>query len=310
MRGRPASPLTSPPALVSWPPRPRRGEGWPHAWRLGRAPVALAMVTLTAARSLPPRAGPSRGGAPGASARPHPRRLEVSLEPHAGLPVLLTPRSGKRRAGHACGQVVSAHSAPWPTPAGPTELVAERARARAANRQPCANPQRTWLTRGPATWSDAQTGRRQAHPQTMTPLADGSRERVVPSPAGGLAPRWGLLDAAQRHPHAPPTVTTPWLKPVTRPFTRVRHGAARPGRVQPRRRRPWRPGRNGGEPRAATRPPRARYRALTSGGARVRHRGPSAPRSTTSGVACSPPRPWTTPRAPRRTCSQALTARP
>ena len=69
------------------------------------------------------------------------------------------------------------------------------------------------MTRVPATLSDAQAVLRQADPQTMTPLADGYRYRVVPSTYGGIEQRWGLIYAAQRQPHAQHTVDKQVLKP-------------------------------------------------------------------------------------------------
>jgi hypothetical protein len=42
----------------------------------------------------------------------------------------------------------------------------------------------------------------------MAPRPDGDRERVVPSTAGGVAPRWVLL-ASERRPQAPRRVDTP-----------------------------------------------------------------------------------------------------
>jgi transposase len=68
------------------------------------------------------------------------------------------------------------------------------------------------MTRVPATLSDAQAALREADPQTMTPLADGYRDGVVPSTSGGIEPRWVLIDAAQRHRHAQQAVNKQWLK--------------------------------------------------------------------------------------------------
>jgi hypothetical protein len=68
------------------------------------------------------------------------------------------------------------------------------------------------MTRVPATLSAAQAVLRQADPQTMTPLADGDRDRVVPSTDGGSKPRGGRIASAPRPPHAPQTVNKPLLK--------------------------------------------------------------------------------------------------
>ena len=69
-----------------------------------------------------------------------------------------------------------------------------------------------WLTRVPATLGEAQAVRAQAHPQTMVPLREGYRCRVVPSTSGGVAQRWVLLSAEQRQPQAQRTVDTQWRK--------------------------------------------------------------------------------------------------
>ena len=128
--------------------------------------------------------------------------LELIIAHQAGMPVLMKPLSGTSSDVQAFGQVVSAHIAPWQTPYGTTALVADSALYREANRQQFANTQLKWMTRVPATVSDAQAVLRQADPPTMTPRADGYRDRVVPSTSGGIEPRWVLIYAAQRQPHA------------------------------------------------------------------------------------------------------------
>jgi transposase len=141
-------------------------------------------------------------------------RLELIIEHHAGIPVLMQPLSGNSRAVKACGQVVSEHIAPWQITHGTTSLVAESALYREANLQRFANTQLTWITRVPATLSDAQAVLRQADPQTMPPLAGGYRDRVVPSTYGGIEQRWVLISSAQRPPHAQQTVHKQLLQRV------------------------------------------------------------------------------------------------
>lgn len=128
------------------------------------------------------------------------------IEHQAGIPVLMQPLSGNRSDGQEFGQVVSEPIAQWHTTYGTTDLVADSALYREANLQRFANTQLKWMTRVPATLSDAQAVLGQADPQTMTPLADGDRDRVVPSTYGGVEQRWVLIDSAQRHSHAPHTV--------------------------------------------------------------------------------------------------------
>jgi transposase len=65
--------------------------------------------------------------------------LALLIEHQAGMPVLMTPRSGNSRDVKAFGQVVSEHIAPWQTTYGPTDLVADSALYSAANLQRCAH---------------------------------------------------------------------------------------------------------------------------------------------------------------------------
>jgi transposase len=67
-----------------------------------------------------------------------------------------------------------------------------------------------WITRVPATLGEAQAVLAQADPQTMAPLREGYRCRVVPSTYGGVAQRWVLLYSEQRQPQAQRTVDRQW----------------------------------------------------------------------------------------------------
>jgi transposase len=98
---------------------------------------------------------------------------ELSIEHQAGIPVLMKPLSGNRRDAQECGRIVKEHMAPWPTTAGPTDRVADRARSRETTLQQLATTPITWMTRVPATWHDAQATLAQADLQTMAPLTDG-----------------------------------------------------------------------------------------------------------------------------------------
>jgi transposase len=122
--------------------------------------------------------------------------LELISEHQVGIPVLMKPLSGNSREVKEFGPVVSAHIAPWHTTYGTTSLVADSALSSEANIQQFGNTQLTWMTRVPATLSDAQAVLSQANPQTMTPLADGYHDRVVPSTDGGVEQRWVLIYAA------------------------------------------------------------------------------------------------------------------
>jgi transposase len=139
--------------------------------------------------------------------------LEWIIEPQAGMPVLMKPLSGNSRDVQEFGQVVSAHSAHWQTTSGTTDLGADSALYSAATLQRFAHTQIKWMPRVPATLSDAQAVLGQTDPPTMTPLADGYRDRVMPSTDGGVEPRWVLIYSAQRHSHAQHTVNKQLRKP-------------------------------------------------------------------------------------------------
>jgi hypothetical protein len=96
--------------------------------------------------------------------------------------------------------------------AGATSPVADSALASADNLQKLAEPQLQWLPRGPAMGRAAPAVLAQAAPPTMAPLREGARSRVRPSPAGGGAPRWVPLDAAQRQPPAQRALDKQWRK--------------------------------------------------------------------------------------------------
>src|SRR5215510_1210185 len=99
------------------------------------------------------------------------------------------------------------------TPAtNPTYLVADSARYSAENLQKLAETSLKWITRVPATLTEAQEVLGQANPQTMAPLTEGYRYHVVPSSYGGVAQRWVLIYSEPRQPQAQRTVDKQWRK--------------------------------------------------------------------------------------------------
>jgi transposase len=132
--------------------------------------------------------------------------LELIVEHQAGIPVLMKPLSGNGSDTKEFGQVIRDHIAQLQTTYGITYLVADSALYSDANLQTLAKTQIKWLTRVPATLSDAQAILAQADPQTMAPLTEGYRYHVVPSTYGGVAQRWVLIYSEQRHPQAQRTV--------------------------------------------------------------------------------------------------------
>jgi transposase len=138
--------------------------------------------------------------------------LELIVEHQAGIPVLMQPLSGNSHDGTVFGQVISDHIAQLHTTYGATYLVADSALYNADNLQKLADTRLKWITRVPATLREAQAVLAQADPQTMAPLTEGYRYRVVPSSYGGVVQRWMLIHSEPRQPQAQRTVDKQWLK--------------------------------------------------------------------------------------------------
>ena len=141
--------------------------------------------------------------------------LALVVEHQAGIPMLMQPLSGNSPDGKAFGQVVSDHIAQLHTTVNPTYLVADSALYSAENLQKLAETSLTWITRVPATLHESQAVLAQADLQTMTPLTEGYRYRVVPSSYGGVAQRSVLIHSEPRQPQAQRTVDKQWLKQST-----------------------------------------------------------------------------------------------
>jgi transposase len=138
--------------------------------------------------------------------------LELIVEHQAGIPVLMQPLRGHSRDGKEFGHVIKASIAQLHTTYGSTSLVADSALSRADNLQKLAETKVKWITRVPATLSDAQTALAQANPQTMAPLTEGYRYQVLPSTYGGVQQRWVLIASEHRQAQAQRTVGRQLLK--------------------------------------------------------------------------------------------------
>jgi transposase len=138
--------------------------------------------------------------------------LELVVEHQAGIPVLMKPLRGNSHDGTAFGQVISDHIAQLHTTSNPTYLVADSALYRAENLQKLADTSLTWITRVPATLTEAQEVLAQAQPATMAPLQEGYRARSLLSTYGGVAQRWVLIYSEQRQPQAQRTVDKQWRR--------------------------------------------------------------------------------------------------
>ena len=139
-------------------------------------------------------------------------RLDLIVEHQAGIPVLMKPLNGNSSDAHDFGQIITDHLAQLQTTYGTTFLVADSALYSAENLQRLAATRLKWITRVPATLHEAQVVLAQADPETMAPLTEGYRYRVVPSSYGGVEQRWVLIHSEPRQPQAQRTVDKQWLK--------------------------------------------------------------------------------------------------
>jgi transposase len=138
--------------------------------------------------------------------------LELIVEHQAGIPLLMKPLSGNSSDAPAFGQIIQEHIAQLHTTDGTTYLVADSALYSEDNLQRLSETRLKWITRVPATLSEAQAALAQADPQTMAPLLDGYRYRALTSTYGGVAQRWVLISSEHRLPQAQRTVDKQLLK--------------------------------------------------------------------------------------------------
>jgi Domain of unknown function (DUF4277)/Transposase DDE domain len=153
--------------------------------------------------------------------------LELIVEHQAGIPVLMQPLSGNSSDVKEFGHVIKEYIAQLHTTYGATYLVADSALYSEDNLQKLAETKVKWITRVPATLSDAQTALAQANPQTMAPLTEGYRYHVLPSTYGGVRAPPGASAAHGRQ--ATPQVQSRGSQRVqeTGPHTfRLRSGCA------------------------------------------------------------------------------------
>jgi len=138
--------------------------------------------------------------------------LALIVEHQAGIPVLMKPLSGNTSDVQDFGQVVTEHIRQLHTTYGTTYLVADSALYSADNLQKLADTGTKWITRVPATLTEAHRALEQALPEAMLPLMEGYRYQVRASTYGGVAQRWMLISSEHRRPQAQRTVDKHWLK--------------------------------------------------------------------------------------------------
>jgi transposase len=138
--------------------------------------------------------------------------LELIVEHQAGMPILIKPLSGNSSDAKEFGQTVRDHIAQLQTTYGTTYLVADSALYSADNLGKLQDTHTKWITRVPATLSEAQEALVQTNLETMQPLKTGYRYQPLCSTYAGVEQRWLLIYAEPRRRQAGRTVTKRWLK--------------------------------------------------------------------------------------------------
>jgi transposase len=138
--------------------------------------------------------------------------LDLMVEHQAGIPVLMKPLSGNSSDTTDFGQMIRDHLKQLHITYGTTYVVADSALYSADNLQTLAETGTKWITRVPATLTEAQELLAQATPATMPALQEGYRYHEVASRYGGVEQRWLVIASEHRYPQAQRTVDKRWLK--------------------------------------------------------------------------------------------------
>jgi transposase len=141
--------------------------------------------------------------------------LDLIVEHQAGIPMLMKPLSGNTNDARDFGQMVNHHITHLQTAHGVAYLVADSALYSAENLQQFTQTSLKWITRVPATLTEAQDALAKADPEAMLPLMEGYRYQLLASHYGGIAQRWVLIYSERRRPQAQHTVDKHWLKQST-----------------------------------------------------------------------------------------------
>jgi transposase len=138
--------------------------------------------------------------------------LDLMVEHQAGIPVLMKPLSGNTSDARDFGQVVTEHMRQLQTTYGTMCLVADSALYSEENLQKLADTGATWITRVPATLTEAQHALEQVTLEAMFPLKEGYRYHVRTAIYGGVAQRWMVIYSEHRRPQAQRTVDKHWRR--------------------------------------------------------------------------------------------------
>jgi transposase len=132
--------------------------------------------------------------------------LELIVEHHAGIPLLMKPLRGNSNDKVEFGQVVDDHISELCGADQPPYLVADSALYSAENLNKLAQSETKWLTRVPATLNEVQGHLAQPDLASMTELTDGYRYRDVASTFGAVAHRWLAIYSEARQKRLQKTV--------------------------------------------------------------------------------------------------------
>lgn len=138
--------------------------------------------------------------------------LNLIVDHQAGIPLLMQPLSGNSSDAQTFGQIVTEHIKQLHTTYGTSYLVADSALYSEENLQKLATTGSKWITRVPATVTEAQDALAQATPETMEVLGESYRYHMLASTYGGVAQRWMLVYSAQRCPQAQRSVDKHWRR--------------------------------------------------------------------------------------------------
>jgi transposase len=132
--------------------------------------------------------------------------LELLVEQHAGIPLLMKPLSGNTNDQVEFGRIITEHVQQLRTAHSLISLVADSALYTAENLGHLAQSGIKWITRVPATLTEVHAVLAPVTPETMTPLADGYRYHEEVSTYGGSQQRWLVVYSEARQQRSRRTV--------------------------------------------------------------------------------------------------------
>lgn len=140
--------------------------------------------------------------------RPHLNQvmLELIVEQHAGIPLLMKPLSGNTNDQVEFGRIITEHVQQLRTAHPLTYLVADSALYTAENLGHLAQGGLKWITRVPATLAEVHAVLARVTPETMPPLADGYRYHEEVVTYREITQRWMVVYSEARQQRSRRTV--------------------------------------------------------------------------------------------------------